>query len=455
MRQTIRRGLRVPAVVTVATVVVAAMVGCAAAKPAADEKVTITVAIPGTYNTDDGKKFFEERLAAFRLANPNVTVESQDIQFDPTTFQAMVAGKNLPTTMEVPFTEVQGLIANKQIADLTGALSDAAMTDRLNTVILGIAQDADKKIYGVPSNSYSVGINYNRDVFAKAGLDPDKPPTTWKEVREFAKKITDTTGIPGFGQMTKDGSGGWMFSAETYSFGGTIQNEDGTKSTFDAKPSTELLTALHDMRWVDNSMSTNALYDYGAIIQDLAAGKLGMYIGPPDMYAAAVYNFEMDPKNFGSGGMPQSGGSNGTLNGGAVEIVSPTATAGEQAAALKWVDFFYLGKFTDETQAVDDAKTKADSKNAVGLPGLPPVSEDAYATYLGWIKPYVNVPTENFAPYLAASKDIPLVPEPKSKAQETYAALDTVLQTVLTDQNANIPTLLKDAASAVDAKLAR
>ncbi len=35
------------------------------------------------------------------------------------------------------------------------------------------------------------GCSYNRDLFEAAGLDPDSPPTSWDEVREYAKQITD------------------------------------------------------------------------------------------------------------------------------------------------------------------------------------------------------------------------------------------------------------------------
>ena len=35
-------------------------------------------------------------------------------------------------------------------------------------------------------------------LFEQAGLDPDNPPTTWDEVREAAKTITEKTGKAGF-----------------------------------------------------------------------------------------------------------------------------------------------------------------------------------------------------------------------------------------------------------------
>jgi hypothetical protein len=41
--------------------------------------------------------------------------------------------------------------------------------------------------------------------------------------------------------------------------------------------------------------------------------------------------------------------------------------------------------------------------------------------------------------------------EPSAHTQELYAALDTVVQAVLTDKNANIDALLKQATSDVQA----
>ena len=34
------------------------------------------------------------------------------------------------------------------------------------------------------------GIIYNKDLFRKAGLDPDHPPKDWNELYEFARKLT-------------------------------------------------------------------------------------------------------------------------------------------------------------------------------------------------------------------------------------------------------------------------
>ncbi|MGD9478069.1 sn-glycerol-3-phosphate ABC transporter substrate-binding protein UgpB [Shinella sp. G-2] len=47
----------------------------------------------------------------------------------------------------------------------------------------------DGTMLSFPFNSSSPILYYNKDVFAKAGLDAEKPPATWPEVFEAAKKI--------------------------------------------------------------------------------------------------------------------------------------------------------------------------------------------------------------------------------------------------------------------------
>jgi sn-glycerol 3-phosphate transport system substrate-binding protein len=47
----------------------------------------------------------------------------------------------------------------------------------------------DGNLYSMPFNSSSPILYYNKDAFQKAGLDPAKPPATWREVGEASKKI--------------------------------------------------------------------------------------------------------------------------------------------------------------------------------------------------------------------------------------------------------------------------
>jgi multiple sugar transport system substrate-binding protein len=421
----------------------------------ASGQVTITVGDRPSTSDAANRALFDQDVAAFQKANPDIKLNPVETIWDATTFQAQAAGGQLPDVLNVPFTEPQGMIARKQVADLTQALKATNLQPDLNPTVLKVAQDSSGTVYAIPNAAYSVGLIYNRDLFKKAGLDPDKPPATWDEVRADAKKITEATGAAGYAQLTTNNTGGWMFTAQTYAFGGTVESADGSKAIFADAPSQAALQALHDMKWVDHSMGKTVLYDIDGISKDFAAGKIGMYMSAPDAYKTLVVTNGLKPASFGIGGMPQQNGDHGTLSGGSVQIVSPSTTEAERTAAVKWIKFHYLNRYVDQAVAVAGAKAGVAAKQPVGVPGLPVVSPEKYSVYQSWIKPYANVPVENFAAYAKVSADQVIIPEPAAQAQEVYAALDPVVQTVLGNEHANIGSLLSKAATTVDAKLGR
>jgi len=55
--------------------------------------------------------------------------------------------------------------------------------------VTGYYTTPDGKMLSMPFNSSTPVLYYNKDAFKKAGLDPNKPPKTWPEVAEYAKKI--------------------------------------------------------------------------------------------------------------------------------------------------------------------------------------------------------------------------------------------------------------------------
>lgn len=62
----------------------------------------------------------------------------------------------------------------------------------------------DGKLYSLPFNSSTPILYYNKDIFAAAGLDPERPPQTWQELEEVSRKVLEagaarygfTTGWP-------------------------------------------------------------------------------------------------------------------------------------------------------------------------------------------------------------------------------------------------------------------
>lgn len=135
--------------------------------------------------------------------------------------------------------------------------------------------------------------------------------------------------------------------------------------------------------------------------------------------------------------------------------MNPKASDAQKEAAVDWIKYVYLDKYTDKGNAVKAAEAAAAQGAPVAIPGLSAVSDAKYSQYLGWVSGVNNVPVDNFKPYLDRAATQTVKAEPPVNAQDVYAALDPVVQAVLTDRNADIDALLKNAAATVQGKLGR
>jgi ABC-type glycerol-3-phosphate transport system substrate-binding protein len=297
------------------------------------------------------------------------------------------------------------------------------------------------------------GLSYNRALFTKAGLDPDKPPTSWDEIRTDAKQISDKLGIAGFMVFTSGNTGGWALTEQTYARGGRMEKTVGGKTTVTAdNPQTiEALKFLQKMRWDDDSLGSNFNLDWSGMNQYFGSGQTAMYPSGSDVLTSLVQQNKVDPEDYGLALIPTEGPDSGVLSGGNVAVVAPNASKEEQAASVKWIDFYYMQKLLDQKAAVADAKSLVANNQPVGVPQLPIFDKKQLDTSLGWIDQYINVPKANVAPFQNGIFDQTIIPEPAKHTQELYGALDSVVQAVLTDRNADIPALLKGVNAQVQA----
>lgn len=436
----------------------AALAGCSAggADPGADGKLELRVATFPPGADAAAYEAFAAQEKQFEKEHPDIDIIGVEYEWEGPTFAVQLAGGSLPDVFTVPFTDSKTLLENGQLTDVTDAIKDLGYTDSFNPVILDGVTGSDGKIYGFPRQAYAAAVHYNRDLFEQAGLDPDAPPETWDEIRQAAKAITDATGKAGYAQMAINNTGGWQLTTQTVARGGRTQvdNEDGSaESTIDNPATKASLQFLHDLKWEDGSFGSKVDLDWGTINQEFAAGNIGIYTSGSDIYTALVRDFGMDSSIYGMTVVPMEGDDPGTLGGGDIAVISPTVNETTKAAAVTWIDWYYMQKLLDKDAATLDAKTLNESGQAVGTPLLPVLSRELYDESQEWIADYINVPLEQMAPFSERIWDQTPAGEPKSKTQEVYAVLDSVVQSVLTDENADIDALLAQAQSDAQAKL--
>jgi ABC-type glycerol-3-phosphate transport system substrate-binding protein len=200
------------------------------------------------------------------------------------------------------------------------------------------------------------------------------------------------------------------------------------------------------MRWDDNSMGSNFDYGWTDINQAFAAGKVGMYVSGSDVFNSLVSTNKIDTSIYGLSTIPLADDPNaGVLGGGTLAAVRPDASKDAQAAAVKWIDFYYEQPLVNEQGAIRNAQTLKASNQPVGTPALPVFDKAQYDLANTWIKSLINVPQAQMKPFTDKVFDQKLIAEPAASTQSVYHALDTVVQAVLTQKGANIDQLLTSA----------
>jgi multiple sugar transport system substrate-binding protein len=100
-----------------------------------------------------------------------------------------IASGNVPDLMGMDLIYAPQFEKAQQLIDITARIKD---WPELKTASKGHMTVAtyDNKQYGVPLYADVSALFYNKDLFQRAGLDPNKPPTSLQEIRQYADKIT-------------------------------------------------------------------------------------------------------------------------------------------------------------------------------------------------------------------------------------------------------------------------
>lgn len=98
--------------------------------------------------------------------------------------------------------------AIKPVQEMSEEVGDPIDPSAFLGAVAGYYSSPDGKLISMPFNSSTPVLYYNKDAFRKAGLDPEKPPRTWKEVAETAARLRAsgmecgyTTGWPSWIQL--------------------------------------------------------------------------------------------------------------------------------------------------------------------------------------------------------------------------------------------------------------
>ncbi|APO78750.1 sugar ABC transporter substrate-binding protein (plasmid) [Rhizobium etli 8C-3] len=130
----------------------------------------------------------------FNAQNNGIKIEYRLIQFDDVVTEAMraYASGQAPDIIAVDNPEHAMFASRGAFLDLTDMISKSTVIKPENYFPGPLKSvEWDGKYYGVPKATNTIALYYNKDMFKAKGLDPNKPPQTWDELVEDARKLTD------------------------------------------------------------------------------------------------------------------------------------------------------------------------------------------------------------------------------------------------------------------------
>jgi multiple sugar transport system substrate-binding protein len=184
-------------------------------------------------------------------------------------FSTALAGGDVPDIVAVDLIYVPAYSAAGQMTDITDLAKSLPFFDKLSPSHVRLGS-YDGKVYALPFNAEGSVLIYNKNLFKKAGLDPEKPPTNWTEMYEYVKKIT----------ALGDGNHGFYFSGacagcNAFTFlpyiwasGGDVLSADGKTATV-TDPKVKDALAFYKKMWDEKMIPESAKADNGSVLQQL------------------------------------------------------------------------------------------------------------------------------------------------------------------------------------------
>lgn len=218
------------------------------------------------------------------------------------------------------------------------AYEDVFPQDELEEHFVGISENAlelgkiDGKMYGLAFTFSTPIVFINGDLFEQAGLDPNDPPTTWEEIKEYSLQIKNTTGKDGFGLAPANG---WTTDGILFSNGANILSEDRSEAVFATKETFEALSVWKDIY----QNGGHAIGTETDMTEQFMAGELGMYITSTALHSGFINASKAGGWELYGVGLPQFGDQPSVpVNSGSVLAVRPD-TPEKNAAVWEFIKY--------------------------------------------------------------------------------------------------------------------
>ncbi|GAC1637713.1 MAG: hypothetical protein NVS4B8_02790 [Herpetosiphon sp.] len=346
----------------------------------------ITVRVWG-YGLDDARA--KARVAVFKKANPNITIEPVGGELNTQQLLTAVASGDPPEVVNVDRSQVGSWAGRNAIDPLSDLISrDSFDLAQFYPFVAGQLKYKDA-VYGIPQ-FVNVDLLYmNLDVLKEAGVDPASvDPGNWDQLQQLGVKLAKVSGntVTRTGFDTKMQNGRlWLWS---WANGVDLISADGSKVNFNDPKVIEALTWAKDT--VDKQGGEKARAAFSQT-QNFFSAQNPLLIGQTAMTVFEqwlVGVLKVDPKANFRTMLPRMRNSKDALTdatGSAFAI--PKGIKGDKREAA-WA--FIKGMTSTDAWVAGEEATAADNQ-AKNTPYYPTISGNIKADQQSWTQLYKGI----------------------------------------------------------------
>jgi ABC-type glycerol-3-phosphate transport system substrate-binding protein len=199
-------------------------------------------------------------IERFEKEHPDIKIDAQYVPSGDALIQKLVTAIRSKTAPDISWLHsdfIEDLVNADAVYKMDHFIhgENGITQEDLDDIYPALIQFASWKgtLYSLPMEATNLALLYNKEMFRKAGLDPEKPPRTWDELKEYALKLSiDSDRDRNFDQIgffipvypAAGPLGSWMiwqWMPFLWQGGGYVVNEEQTEVLYNSDAGVEAL----------------------------------------------------------------------------------------------------------------------------------------------------------------------------------------------------------------------
>lgn len=251
----------------------------------------------------DKAEVLKEMITKYETENPNVKIDAKFVATGEEMLQkvqAAILSDELPNMLWGYPTWTGVLESSGKLAEV-GALLDEEQKKDIPEGLLN-AGKYNGKVYSLPIEAGTLYLIYNKDMFAEKGIE--NPPTTWEELYEVSKKLTEGERYGVWLPIAPNERTSWTWECFLWQNGQDLLDDKYTGITFNNDKGLEALefyTKMINEGYAPVSVGQDPFIDKQVAMVYATQGAANAYINKYEMNVGVAMLPGKDQKATGLG----------------------------------------------------------------------------------------------------------------------------------------------------------